>query len=182
MAISNNLFLVGPMGSGKTAVGKTLARRLRRPFIDTDAEIERRTGVDIPRIFDTEGEAGFRLREREIVAELSAAEGIVLSTGGGAILAPENRACLRERGTVIYLETSIAQQVARVRRGENRPLLSGVADMTARVTELMNQRAPLYAEVAHLTVRTDGRRVPAVVDEILRSLGEGAGPNRILPP
>lgn len=182
MAISNNLFLVGPMGSGKTAVGKTLARRLRRPFVDTDAEIERRTGVDIPRIFDTEGEAGFRLREREVVAELSAAEGIVLSTGGGAILSPENRACLRERGIVIYLETSIAQQVARVRRGENRPLLSGVADMTARVTELMTQRAPLYTEVAHLTIRTDGRRVPAVVDEILRSLGEGAASNRILQP
>ncbi len=181
MTASSNLFLVGPMGSGKTAVGKTLARRLRMPFIDTDAEIERRTGVDIPRIFDTEGEVGFRQREREIVAELTAADGVVLSTGGGAVLAAENRAYLRERGTVIYLETSIAQQVARVRRGENRPLLSGVADMTARVTELMNQRARLYAGVAHLTVRTDGRRVTAVVDEILRSLGEREGQGRILP-
>lgn len=181
MTDSSNLFLVGPMGSGKTAVGKTLARRLRMPFIDTDAEIERRTGVDIPRIFDTEGEAGFRLREREVIAELTAENGIVLSTGGGAILAPESRDFLRERGTVIYLETSIAQQVARVRRGENRPLLSGVADMTARVTELMSQRAPLYAAVAHLTIRTDGRRVPAVVDEILRGLGEREGQNRILP-
>jgi shikimate kinase len=180
MTASSNLFLVGPMGSGKTAVGKTLARRLRMPFVDTDTEIERRTGVDIPRIFDTEGEVGFRQREREIVAELTATNGVVLSTGGGAVLAAESRAYLRERGTVIYLETSIAQQVARV-RGENRPLLSGVADMTARVTELMNQRAPLYAGVAHLTVRTDGRRVTAVVDEILRSLGEREGPGRILP-
>ena len=91
MTTSSNLFLVGPMGSGKTAVGKTLARRLHMPFIDTDAEIERRTGVDIPGIFDTEGEVGFRQREREIVAQLTAPDGVVLSTGGGAVLAAENR-------------------------------------------------------------------------------------------
>jgi len=145
------------------------------PFVDTDAEIERRTGVDIPRIFDTEGEVGFRQREREIVAELTAANGIVLSTGGGAILKEENRRQLQAGGVVVYLETSIAQQAARVRDGENRPMLNG-QDTTQRLTELMAHRAPLYREVAALTVRTDGRRVRDVAEEILREV------DRILPP
>lgn len=165
-----NLILVGPMGSGKSAVGRQLARALRRPFIDCDSELEKRTGVDIPLIFEKEGEAGFRARECELIAELVARQGVVLSTGGGAVLLDENRQRLREGGVVIYLETSIEQQLKRVRQGERRPLLTGAPDLEGRLTELMTRRAPLYAEVAALTVRTDGHRVREVVDQILSQL------------
>jgi shikimate kinase len=186
VAHGNNIFLVGPMGSGKTAVGKQLARRLRMPFIDSDQEIERRTGVDIPLIFEKEGEEGFRRREAEMIEELTAADGIVLSTGGGAILRADNREWLRTRGWVIYLETSVADQALRVSRSDNRPLLTGVADVSARLQQLMNERAPLYAEVAHLRIRTDGRRVQGVLREIVQALNAredaaGSGRKRILP-
>ena len=110
-----NVFLIGPMGSGKSAVGRLLARLLDAPFYDSDAEIERRTGVDIPYIFEREGESGFREREREIIEELTGLEPIVLATGGGAVLRPENRQRLAEHGHVVYLETSVEQQVQRVR-------------------------------------------------------------------
>ncbi len=172
-----NIFLVGPMGSGKTAVGKQLARALGLPFVDSDAEIEQRTGVDIPLIFDKEGEAGFRAREREIIADLVTRRGIVLSTGGGAILLPENREALRSHGTVVYLKTSVAQQARRVRRSANRPLLAGAEDPAVRLAALMSQRAPLYEGVAHLTVSTDGSRVGGVVARILGQLPD----HRILP-
>jgi shikimate kinase len=164
-----NVFLVGPMGSGKTAVGKHLARLLEAPFYDSDAEIERRTGVDIPYIFEKEGEAGFRERERETIAALTATDPIVLATGGGAVLLPANRSCLASRGFVVYLQTSVAQQVHRVRHARNRPLLNNV-DPAAKLEQLMRQRAPLYAEIADITVCTDGRRVRSVADEILRAL------------
>ncbi|MEY4356740.1 MAG: hypothetical protein RL469_66 [Pseudomonadota bacterium] len=175
MSTPRNIFLVGPMGSGKTAVGKQLARLLGVPFVDSDAEVERRTGADIPLIFEKEGEAGFRERERDVIAELTTRVGIVLSTGGGAILKEENRAALTARGVVVYLETSIAQQAARVRDGANRPMLAG-QDTTQRLTELMAHRAPLYRGAAAITVQTDGRRVRDVAEEILREV------DRILPP
>jgi shikimate kinase len=159
------------MGSGKTAVGRALARTLGLPFHDSDAEVERRTGVDIPFIFEKEGEAGFRAREREAIEALTQLKDIVLATGGGAVLAPENRRHLAERGCVIYLETSVRQQADRVRHGRNRPLLQQ-GDVAGRLGALMDVRSPLYGEVADLTVSTDGRRVPAVVDEILRLLGK----------
>src|SRR6185437_16867136 len=121
---NERIFLIGPMGSGKSAVGKYLARLLRMPFCDSDAEIERRTGVDIPDIFDKEGEAGFRQRERETLEALTSLPRIVLATGGGAILLAENRRVLSERGCVVYLETSVTQQADRVKQGRTRPLLA----------------------------------------------------------
>lgn len=158
------------MGSGKSAVGKQLARALKLPFVDADIELEQRAGVDIPLIFEKEGEAGFRVRERELIAELVGRNGIVLSTGGGVVLLEENRRVLRAGGVVVYLETSVAQQLARVRRGENRPLLANAPDVGARLAELVSHREPLYAEVAAFSVRTDGRRVRDVVQEILGQL------------
>jgi shikimate kinase len=169
MICKPNLFLVGPMGSGKSAVGKQLARLLRLPFYDSDAEIERRTGVDIPFIFEKEGEAGFRQRESETIEILTAKEPIVLATGGGAVLLPQNRRMLAERGRVVYLQTSVSQQVERVRQGRARPLLSNV-DPSDKLTELLRFRAPLYAEIADVTVTTDNRKVRSVAEDILREL------------
>lgn len=162
-----NIILVGPMGSGKSAVGRSLARHLGKPFYDSDTEIVRRTGVDIPYIFEREGEPGFREREREAIEALVALRGIVLATGGGAVLLPQNRRLLAERGCVVYLETSVAQQVERVKHGRSRPLLSNV-DPESRLEELMEVRDPLYRSIADITIGTDGRRVRAVVEDIAR--------------
>ncbi len=164
-----SVFLIGPMGSGKSAVGRHLARVLHLPFHDSDAEIERRTGVDIPYIFEKEGEAGFRQREREAVEALTALEGIVLATGGGAVVLAENRRLLSQRGCVVYLQTSVAQQAARVRQGKNRPLLAN-GDAATRLAHLMEARAALYSEIADIVVSTDGRRVNKVAEEVLRQL------------
>lgn len=165
-----NIYLIGPMGTGKTAVGKQLARMLCMPFLDSDAEIERIAGVDIPYIFEEEGEAGFRKRETEVLADLTQREPLILATGGGAILAPENRRCLHENGVVVYLQTSVAQQLHRVGSGRGRPLLHG-ADMAQKLEELRRQREPLYREIADFTLVTDGRRVSKVAELILRGLG-----------
>jgi shikimate kinase len=164
-----SVFLVGPMGSGKTAVGRHVARVLGLPFYDSDAEVERRTGVDIPFIFEKEGEAGFRQREHEAIEALTALESIVLATGGGAVLLPQNRRHLAERGRVVYLETSVAQQAHRVRFGRHRPLIAQ-GDPVVRLGQLMDTRAPLYAEIADIVVSTDGRRVQSVAEAILREL------------
>lgn len=170
-----SVFLIGPMGSGKSAVGRLLARLLDAPFQDSDAEIERRTGVDISYIFDREGEDGFREREREVIDELTRLEPIVLATGGGAVLREENRRCLAERGHVVYLQTSVEQQVHRVRHAKHRPLLANV-DPGIKLEELMSERAALYRSIADHTVSTDGRKVQSVADEILRVLYREAGP------
>lgn len=167
---TTSVFLIGPMGSGKTAVGRLVARQLHYGFVDTDAEIESRTGVDIPFIFEKEGEAGFRLREREIVEELTRWPRMVVATGGGAILLPENRAHLAGRGLVVYLLASIDQQVERTRHGRHRPLLANAEDPRRRLAELMEFREPLYREIAKVVVPTDGRRVQSVADEIVRGL------------
>ncbi len=165
----SNIVLVGPMGSGKSAVGKQLARDLELDFVDSDAEIEKRTGVDIAYIFEKEGEAGFRVREREIIGELAQRQGIVLATGGGAVLEPDNRRLLSEMGSIVYLETTIEQQLERTRHTRHRPLLLD-RDPETVLTELMEIRAPLYEEVSDITVKTGGRRVGAVVSEIRKAL------------
>ncbi len=170
-----NVFLIGPMGSGKTAVGRYLARLLDLTFHDSDSEIERRTGVDIPFIFEKEGEAGFRQREREAIEILTAMERIVLATGAGAVLLPENRRYLAERGRVVYLETSVAQQAERVKQGRNRPLLSNV-DTATKLEQLMGERTSLYAEIADVVVSTDGRKVRSVAEDILRELDPESAP------
>jgi shikimate kinase len=165
-----NVFLVGPMGSGKSAVGRQLAQRLALEFIDSDEEIEARTGVDISYIFEREGEAGFRQREAEVIDAITRREGVLVSTGGGAILDAGTRERLRDRGRVVYLRTSVDQQLARTRRSNDRPLLN-TDDPRGTLERLFEQRAPLYAEVAEIIVDTDGRKVKTVVDQICRQLG-----------
>ncbi|HEX2493136.1 MAG TPA: shikimate kinase AroK [Steroidobacter sp.] len=174
MSHTRNVFLIGPMGSGKTAVGRRLARSLKCAFYDSDVEIERRTGVDIPYIFHKEGELGFREREREVIDSLTQLENVVIATGGGAVLLPENRECLARRGCVVYLSTGIEQQLERTRRGRGRPLLY-TADPEAKLRELMVHRAPLYESLAAITVQTDLRRVREVVNEVLLRLEELPG-------
>lgn len=169
MDVPSSLFLIGPMGAGKSTIGRRLAQVLGMTFRDSDSEIERRTGADIPRIFDIEGEAGFRRREHEILDELTRLPGVVLATGGGAVLDTDNRALLAERGSVIYLHASIDQQLRRTARDRKRPLLQ-TRDPRARLKQLMAARDPLYREIADLIVDTDGRSVPAVVKDIVRHL------------
>ncbi len=169
MLSKRNVFLIGPMGSGKTAVGRHLARLLRYTFHDSDADIEARTGVDIAFIFEKEGEAGFRIRERESIDRLTRLESIVLATGGGAVIDPASRAALAERGVVVYLVTSVNQQIQRTRHARHRPLLHDT-DPEQRLKDLMARRAALYAEIADLTITTDARRVQLVAEEIHQEL------------
>ena len=164
-----NLILVGPMGAGKSTIGRLLAKELRVPFKDSDKEIEQRTGADIPWIFDVEGEQGFREREQAMIAELCALDGVVIATGGGAVLREANRVSLRSGGQVIYLFTSIEQQLGRTSRDRNRPLLQ-TADPEKVLVELMSKRDPLYREVADLIIETDERPPRMVVQEILERL------------
>ena len=174
MRSQRNIFLIGPMGSGKTAVGRHLARLLRFSFYDSDADVEARTGVDIAFIFEKEGEAGFRIREKESIDRLTRLDSIVLATGGGAIIEADNRRTLAERGVVVYLATSIDQQLERTRHARHRPLLNDT-DPQRKLVELMQHRAALYAEIADFTVSTDGRKVQLVAEEIHHEL-RGAPP------
>ena len=169
MITKRNIFLIGPMGSGKTAVGRHLARLFRYTFHDSDADIEAKTGVDIAFIFEKEGEPGFRIREREAIDRLTQLTSIVLATGGGAVIDPANRRALAERGVVVYLSTSVDQQIERTRHGRHRPLLHDT-DPEQKLNDLMSRRAALYAEIADLTVTTDGRRVQLVAEEIHHEL------------
>ena len=164
-----NIFLVGPMGAGKSAVGKQLARMLHLDFVDSDDEIEMRTGVDIPFIFEKEGEDGFRVREARVIEEVSRRDGIVLATGGGAVINDDSRNHLGARGFVVYLYTSVDQQVARTARGRDRPLLEN-GDRRATLETLLEARDPLYREIADLVIDTDNRRVKSVANEIVDKL------------
>ena len=166
------------MGAGKTAIGRELARQLKLDFLDADHELERRTGADIPLIFEKEGEAGFRRRERELIAELTQQDGIVLATGGGAVLDPANREHLKSRGLVIYLKASVSAQASRTGHNRNRPLLQG-DDRNAKLQALFEVRAPLYEELAQLTVDTDHGHVRDITRHILKGLEQhGVLPNQ----
>ena len=159
------------MGAGKSAVGRQLAKMLHLSFLDSDDEIEARTGVDIAFIFEKEGEEGFRKREVKVIDDLSGMDGVVLATGGGAVLDADSRSQLGARGYVVYLKTSVDQQLQRTNRGRERPLLDNGGDDRRKVLEdLMTAREPLYYEIADLTVDTDGRKVNAVANEILDAI------------
>lgn len=163
------------MGAGKSTVGRRLAVALGREFRDSDCEIERRCGVDIPLIFELEGEAGFRAREKTVIADLVQRADIVLATGGGAVLDADNRRLLADRGHVIYLYTSVDEQLRRVGRDRNRPLLQA-PDVRARLTQLLRIRDPLYREIADRVVDTDGCRARQVTEQILGQLDNADRP------
>lgn len=169
-----NLILIGPMGAGKSTIGRLLAKELRMPFKDSDKEIEQRTGADIPWIFDVEGEQGFREREQAMIAELCELDGIVLATGGGAVLRAANRQSLKAGGRVIYLFTSIEQQLGRTSRDRNRPLLQ-TSNPEQVLMDLMAVRDPLYRDIADIVIETDERPPRVVVQEILDRLQAGTG-------
>lgn len=164
-----NVYLVGLMGAGKTTIGKALARRLAYGFVDSDHEIESRTGVSLPTIFEIEGEEGFRKREVKVIDDLTQRQGIVLATGGGAVIARENRNALAGRGAVVFLQTSIEQQVERTRRDKRRPLLQN-DDPKTTLEDLARARETLYLEIADFVVSTDRGSVKAVAKDIVDML------------
>ncbi|ALP54191.1 shikimate kinase [Candidatus Tenderia electrophaga] len=164
-----NIFIVGPMGAGKTTIGRQLARSLGWEFVDSDHEIVARTGVQIPVIFDVEGEVGFRRREKKVIDELSACQRLVLATGGGVVLDAENRRRLNERGVVVYLHASAEQLFKRTARDRNRPLLQ-TADPQQKIRDLLVQREPLYREVADIVMETGEENVRAVVRKLMGHL------------
>ena len=165
----HRVYLVGPMGAGKTTIGKYLAEHLKLTFADTDTEIEARTGADIPWIFDVEGEEGFRDREEQVVAEMTEWDDVVLATGGGVILRPDNRRLLAARGFVIYLYATVEEQVRRTRKDRRRPLLQkGDPEETLRT--LMAHRDPLYREIADHIIETDTCSPRTVAQRLVREL------------
>jgi len=167
-----NVFLIGPMGAGKTTVGKMLADALGLEFLDTDREIERRTGADIAWIFDVEGEEGFRRREESMLDELTARQGVLVATGGGAVISEENRKRLVSRGTVVYLDAPLDQQVERTSHDRNRPLLQD-GEPREVLERLRDERDPLYREVADFVFTADRRSAKVLAGEIARALREG---------
>lgn len=169
MAEKRNIFLIGPMGAGKSTIGRQLAQQLNMEFFDSDHEIERRTGADVAWVFDVEGEAGFRDREEKVINELTQKQGIVLATGGGSVKSKETRNRLSARGVVVYLETSIEKQLARTQRDKKRPLLQ--VDTPKDVLEsLALERNPLYEEIADVTIQADEQSAKAVANQIVKML------------
>jgi shikimate kinase len=173
LRIPGSVFLVGMMGAGKTSVGKNLARRLGKQFYDSDHVIESRTGVRVAVIFEIEGEAGFRARERAVIEEMTALQDIVLATGGGAVLDPENRNFLRTRGTVVYLRAAVKDLLNRTRHDKNRPLLH-TADPKSRLTELFELRDPIYRDVAHVVMDTGSQSLASLVNRLELALARHA--------
>ncbi|AXT38182.1 shikimate kinase AroK [Alteromonas sp. BL110] len=170
MAEKRNIFLVGPMGAGKSTIGRHLADELHLDFFDSDQEIERRTGADIAWIFDLEGEDGFRNREENVINDLTDKQGIVLATGGGSIVTKAVRNRLSARGIVVYLQTTIDKQVARTQRDKRRPLLQN-EDPEQVLRDLAEMRNPLYEEVADYIVDTDDQSARAVANQIISKIG-----------
>ncbi|MFY2763052.1 shikimate kinase [Arenimonas sp. MALMAid1274] len=160
-----NLVLVGPMGAGKTSIGKRLAVRLGLAFVDCDHRLEEITGAPVPLIFEHEGEAGFRARESALIAELMRGEGQLVATGGGAVLAGPNRDHLRARGFVVHLQVSVAQQIERLGRDRSRPLLA-FGDKRARLESLAVERGPIYRDIADLAFDADGLSVPVAAERL----------------
>ena len=169
MPKKNNIYLVGPMAAGKSTVGKLLARRLKKAFYDTDAEIIKCTGVEISLIFELEGEEGFRLREADKLKELSALNGAVIATGGGIVLKEENRKVLKETGHIIYLECSVEQQLSRTKFDTKRPLLQ-TGNPREKLEELMQLRAPIYESIADSIISTNKTNSKKVISSILEQL------------
>lgn len=170
MAEKRNIFLVGPMGAGKSTIGRHLADQLHLDFYDSDQEIERRTGADIAWVFDIEGEEGFRNREEKVITDLTDMQGIVLATGGGSIISKDVRNRLSARGIVVYLQTTIDKQVARTQRDKKRPLLQK-DDPEEVLKSLAESRNPLYEEVADYVVDTDDQSARAVANQIIEKIG-----------
>ncbi len=168
---SQNIFLIGPMGAGKTSVGRYLAKQLNKTFYDSDAEIEKRMGVNLSWIFDLEGMEGYRQRELKMIEELSTEKEIVLSTGGGCVEVPEIQELLKARGVIIYMEVSLETQLKRLKRDKKRPLLQG-ENPEAVLIQLWEEREPIYEGIAHFTVLTDDRSIYDVGDDILKWLAE----------
>ncbi len=166
---NHNIYLVGMPGAGKTTVGRQLAKRMQRSFVDADQEIEARTGVRIPLIFDIEGEQGFRDRESKVLAEFGSRRGLIVATGGGAVLRPENRAALKEGGVVVYLHATPQLLFERTRLDHNRPLLQ-VAGPMKKIEELFAVRDPLYREVADITINSLGGSISHLVKQVEREL------------
>ena len=165
---NNNIFLIGPMGSGKTSVGKLVANKLSKKFLDTDSEIESITGVDITYIFDIEGEAGFRKREEKVVEEATQMQNIVLATGGGAVESKNSRNCIRDNGFVVYLETNIEDQLKRVTPNNRRPLLR-TSNPEQKLKELATKRKEFYESTANLVVQTQGQKPKALAETIIEN-------------
>ncbi len=163
------IFLIGPMGSGKSTIGRLLSSELKLSFLDSDKVIEERAGANIPWIFDVEGEDGFRDREEAIIEELTQEDELVLATGGGVVMREANRQALRSRGFVVYLQTSVDQQVERTMRDKNRPLLQ-TENPRERLESLLKVRDPLYRSTADLIMRTDRRHPRAVVSQLIKNL------------
>ncbi|WP_426358964.1 shikimate kinase AroK [Pseudocolwellia sp. HL-MZ19] len=170
MAEKRNIFLVGPMGAGKSTIGRELADRLHLDFFDSDQEIERRTGADIAWVFDLEGEEGFRLREESVIEDLTEKQGIVLATGGGSVISAQVRNRLSARGIVVYLETTIDKQVARTQRDRKRPLLQTEEEPRTVLENLAVERNPLYEEIADVIVQTDDQSAKVVAHKIMERL------------
>ena len=170
MAEKRNIFLVGPMGAGKSTIGRELADKLHLDFYDSDQEIERRTGADIAWVFDLEGEEGFRRREETVIEDLSEMQGIVLATGGGSVISDQVRNHLSARGVVVYLETTIDKQVARTQRDRRRPLLQTSEAPRTVLENLAVERNPLYEEIADVIVQTDDQSAKVVANKIVERL------------